>query len=511
MTQFSLETIQQEFKIHDSYQLEIKLDYELIENKNSHYQVHTYFFIPQSLGIAEEKFSTQKIAGNFQNYIRLKTPPFNFNEFFDHEHSPLNVITALMDSPDWRKDTETGKCILEQFKLFSAMIKTAIRDHLELVNLRLETAPSETNAAHHLKELINNYTKGANKISKLYRKLFRHFSAAYISPELFQAYQLTDESLSILFEEGAVDMYRMLDEHFKEEELEADLIQFRQELQTLAQTESEHRRSLGYLSILQPKGHNETFINRVSALKKYSSKVLHLEIAEQKEGRMLEQLGFALAAGLSMIFATVVAFYYQTNYGSFTLPVFAALVVGYMFKDRIKELMRDYIAGTLLNKFFDHRINIRKEGKRQKLGMIKKKVFFSSASRVPNQVMRKREESITDLLDDNIQGETVLCHARDISLRAAAFEQIFTSNLSVTGINDIIRMDVRFLLNRMDDPTQERFTLGTDGVQVVRGRKVYFVYVVSKYKSLAPHKETMYKLHRVVLNRKGIIRVENLG
>jgi hypothetical protein len=511
MTTFSLETIQQDFKIHDSYQLEIKLDYSLIENKNTNYQVHTYFFVPYSLDIDSSRYTSDEISSNIMNYIRLKTPPFNLEEFLTNESSPLKVIDTLMDFPDWRKDNKINTQIIEQLKLLGAMIKTAIRDHLDLIHQRLLEAPTDEVAVHYLESLIKNYLKGVSKAGKSYRKLFRYFNTANISPELFQAYQRTDEFISTQFEEGTVDLYRMLEEYF-EDETQAELVQnFREDLQDLAQSEIEHRQAMGYRSILREEGPNEEFVYLTSALKKYTSDVLHLQISQQREGFLLEQVGFAIAAGLAMIFATVVAFYFQASYGSLTFPVFIALVVGYMFKDRIKELMRRWIAGALVGKFFDHRIDIRKEGKRKKLGTIKKKVFFTKLDRVPKKVRRKREEAITDILDDEFAGESVLCHAREINLRANAFQGIFSSNLPVSGINDIIRIDIRFLLNRMDEPIDTRYILGKEGIRSVKARRVYYVYVVSKYKSISPHKETLYNLHRIVLSRKGIIRVESLN
>lgn len=508
MTNFSLETIQQDFKIHDSYQLEIKLDYHLIENQNTNYQVHTYFFIPYSLGINSSRYTSEEISSNILNYIRLKTPPFNLEEFLTNGSSPLIVIDKLLELPDWRKDTEVNDQLIEQMKLFGAMIKTAIRDHLDLIHQRLQDAPTDTVAIQYLESLIKNYIKGGAKAVKAYRKFLRYFNAANIPPELFQIYQITDEFISTQFEEGAVDIYRMLDEYF-EDETHADLVHdFQEGLRNFALAETEHRRSMGYRSILQEKGQNEEYVYLVSALKKYITNVLHLQISEQREGILLEQIGFAIAAGLAMLFATIVAFYFQSLYGSLTFPVFIALVIGYMFKDRIKELMREWVAGSLVGKFFDQRIVLRKAGKRQKLGVIKKKVFFSKLDRVPKKVRRKRDTAIVDIIDNEFAGESVLCHAREINLQANAFQEMFSSNLPVSGINDIVRIDIRFLLNRMDEPVDTRFLMGEDGIQSVRARRVYYVYVVSKYKSISPKKETLYVLHRVVLSRKGIIRVE---
>ena len=102
--------------------------------------------------------------------------------------------------------------------------------------------------------------------------------------------------------------------------------------------ETAHRTLRGYGSVLKIGDENETYAFRASVIKKYVSEVLHLTIDAQHEGKGIEQVLLAFAAGISMVFATEVAFYFRSVYGSFTFPAFVALTVGYMFKDRIKQL-----------------------------------------------------------------------------------------------------------------------------------------------------------------------------
>ena len=51
-----LEMIQQSAILHDQYQIEFKLDYELGKGGNMHYRISTYIFVPKSLGISEESY-----------------------------------------------------------------------------------------------------------------------------------------------------------------------------------------------------------------------------------------------------------------------------------------------------------------------------------------------------------------------------------------------------------------------------------------------------------------------
>ena len=69
-----LHTIQQAINPHDRYQIEIKLDYELLDDNKTNYRVYTYFFLPRSLGISAESYRKKDFYRDVQNYIRLKTP-----------------------------------------------------------------------------------------------------------------------------------------------------------------------------------------------------------------------------------------------------------------------------------------------------------------------------------------------------------------------------------------------------------------------------------------------------
>ena len=80
-----------------------------------------------------------------------------------------------------------------------------------------------------------------------------------------------------------------------------------------------------------------------------------LNAKKKREGIIAEQVYFSVAAGISMIFATAIAFSFQQRYGNFTMPFFVALVVSYMLKDRIKELFRYYFAHKHRSKYFDNK------------------------------------------------------------------------------------------------------------------------------------------------------------
>ncbi|MGJ8646010.1 MAG: hypothetical protein ACSHXJ_03875 [Marinomonas colpomeniae] len=71
-----------------------------------------------------------------------------------------------------------------------------------------------------------------------------------------------------------------------------------------------------------------------------------INISQQNRalGLMREQIAFSISAFLSMSLTTLIVFYFQRGYGTVSFAVFMALCVSYIFKDRFKELFRNYVA-----------------------------------------------------------------------------------------------------------------------------------------------------------------------
>lgn len=71
----TLDTLDESFKLHDKYQLEMKFTYPLNpDSMLNSYHVDTYIFLPNSLGITPLTYSKEDFYADLQEYIRLKTP-----------------------------------------------------------------------------------------------------------------------------------------------------------------------------------------------------------------------------------------------------------------------------------------------------------------------------------------------------------------------------------------------------------------------------------------------------
>ncbi len=297
-----LEIIQQAIKSHDKYQIEIKLDYELLDDKETHYRIYTYIFVPHSLDINQDSYQKKDFYRDVQNYIRLKTPVLGLDDFGKLPTSPLVNIQQLIKINGWNHDNQLQERVIRSLKMLSAMLKSSLREHFNLIHKRIAEAPKSAKIHQIIHNLIEEFVNGTSHFTSDYRTLFAAFNLPSVNKEVFRAYSLTDESISLLIEEAAVEMYQIVETYLKSEKRQLLLAQ----LQARVKTETKHRLARGYTSILMMDEGNETYIFRASVLKKYAASVLHLSTAVSREGRGMEHFLFAIAAGVSMIIATTI-------------------------------------------------------------------------------------------------------------------------------------------------------------------------------------------------------------
>jgi hypothetical protein len=499
-----LEMIQQSAISHDHYQVELKLDYKLDRGKETHYRISTFIFVPRSLGITEKSYPKDEIYRDIKNYIRIKTPEMSLRGLIDNEISPLRAVQLIIQQPSWYLEDWLSDQMIHALRLFGAMFKSSLREHLNLMDKRIKIASPNAKIYSLVGNLIDELIDQSEKISVCYRMLYAELNLPYVRKEVFLAYSLVDEYISLLIEESATELFKIVSQHYDG----TDQAQYLHKLNEIVKKETGHRVLHGYGSILKVGDENETYAFRASVIKKYVSGVLHLSTDAQREGEGIEQILLALAAGISMVFATVVAFYFQRVYGTFTFPAFVALIIGYMFKDRIKQLGQTLFAGKLHANLFDRRINIRTLDGKYKLATLREKITFMKESEISQEVRSARQQDPFADLDNDRQGETVICHTKDIVLNADLFQRAFVGLPRTSGLNDIIRYDIHPYLRKMADPVEDQLLLFDEELKVVHSHKVYHINFVSQYTSISPQNEKIYKRMRLVLNRLGIKRIE---
>lgn len=497
------ETIQQQVLAHDRFQVEMKHFYRLQPNRKSQYRISTYIFLPQSLGINGSVYTQREFYRRVQNYVRLRPPDFTLPELRSQPRSPLVQLQQILCEDGWETDVRKQSRVITSLKFLRAILNNQLNRRLRRMDPN--TGRTISNPATHVSTEAERFLQEISDFAGDFHSIIRQMEETEAGDAVVQNYRLTDESISLLLDEGYLTAYLLVEQYVQGDEKS----RLQEALTAQIEQEAEYRQAQGYHAQLLPNSDNEEYLFRSSALKKFTSNVLYLLASVEPEGRTLEHLLFAIVAGVSMVFATVIAFYFQVRFGTFTFPVFAALVVGYMFKDRIKELGRLLSVRLLRNVLYDRRITLETYDHRHKLGYLREKVNFVPAGELPLVVRELRRQGQTTGLEGDGQEESVIGYTKSVTLFSQKFERIYPGGPPLTGVSDILRLDVRPFLHKMDDPVQRKQLLKEGTIHWIRCKKVYHIHLVSVIQDSNGAKPR-YTSSLLTLNRKGIVRVENL-
>lgn len=276
-------------------------------------------------------------------------------------------------------------------------------------------------------------------------------------------------------------------------------------LSAVVRREREYRERAGF-PVADPASpdHNRTVILHRSVLKKYIESDLFLTSRTKRDGVAMKQFYFSIAAGLSMVFATAIAFSFQQRFGNFTMPLFVALVVSYMLKDRIKDTMRYYFAHRLKAKYFDNRTRF--GVKDRNVGQIREGVDFIPEDQVPREVMELRSRTPLLEAENRISDEKIILFRKMVELDPELLRH--EEHYSIDGINDIMRLYLSSFILKTDNPRIPLHYLDEqDTVRTAAGEKVYYLNIVVQ---LRHGPQLDYHRYRVTFGRDGIRGMEEL-
>ncbi len=186
------------------------------------------------------------------------------------------------------------------------------------------------------------------------------------------------------------------------------------------------------------------------------------------------------------------------------MPLFVALVVSYMLKDRIKELMRFYFAHRLGKNYFDRKTTISMN--ERVVGWIKDGVDFISERKVPEEIIERRARP--DLLeaDNRNGGEKIILYRKWVQLDPEALDEY--SQYDIAGVNEILRFNVGSFVQKMDERDYELYVpRGKVDYGLIMGDKIYYLNFLIQ---LLHGEQVEYKRYRLVINRDGIQEIQKM-
>ena len=479
-------------KIHDKFTLEFKVGFNTEEAikpmKYSDFVMNTWIFVPNSLDINADKYRKEDFYRDLKSDVRLITPPYSLRDLANDEQllpnqSLTDDFNDLFIAPDDTLDLE------HSLKMYCAIAKSAFRD-------AFRNAIQLTENQERISE-VRAYLDDVTKVIHRFRSLAQKLENNPLNENIQKDFAYADEFLSNILEQYT---YQLRDNvrNLHPEEYEILEKQFKQVLLN----EKSYRQAKGYLSIKpdDAKG-NSDFVFRASLLKKFAESDLFLKSNKRKNTFLVEQILYSAAAGIAMLMATVSSFFFQQRYGNFTFPFLVALVIGYMFKDRLKDWLRLAFARRVSSKVFDTRTDFRIKGR--KIGWSKDSFDFIDGDKVLPEVIQMRNR-IPLFAEVSGKDEKIILYRKKVQVWRTALAK--ASPFPLKGINDIIRYNITEFVRKMDNPSLPLSgSWEENDYRPIVGEKIYRLHFVIQ---CVFEGQTEYKRVVVKCNKNGIIAVE---
>ena len=482
-------------RIHDKYQIEFKTHYRFKrQEEHTEYDVEIYMFMPNSLDLDHDNYPKYLFYRDLQTYLRFETPKIALRHVASGKGNPFQSMEecfqklAADPSPGYLSNYEN------QLKMFCCVVRKAMSEHIAFV--------SRKDDPRDIDYLVENYISHTTDMLDKFRGLRMIITIPTIDEKTFSMYALIDEYLSLVTDEYS---YRLL-ETLKKKGL-GNYDEHKKSILQMISNEIEYRKAKCYLAGPKENDDNEELVYRMQSLKKSTESVLFLNTHARPEGKMAQQMIFGAAAGLAMIWATAVALYAQYVFGIFTMAFFITLVVSYIFKDRIKELVRDYLSSKLQRFFFDQKTRICTGSRKHKIGISRESFSFVGDDTIDNEVVELRNRDQISRSGEYSVGEKTLLYRKKISVFPRYFEQVY-QNLHIKGVTDITRYSVARLTRKMGNPKRHLFITDGKDYRRINARKVQHINFIIRYTA---HDESCLKRFRLVMDRGGIRRLEEVS
>jgi len=435
-----------------------------------------YLFIPDSLNINEQTYSKSDFYNDYSGHIRLFTPRYNLKTLIKRL---LNLIEFL------KIDIDKS----EKFEYINYETKMIVCSYIE-----------------YLKEISQNIEDKKLKIKKIKNLVQKIKKFNELKNELFFLHSTSqnDEIRHLL--KSSVEYISLITQRYlfvintKLRSQESTYIDTINEIINIINNEISFEKEKDLPFISNDDNMNEKVIFRYSVFKKYFYSILFLKQDIEEDAKKIRQFYYAIAAGISMIFATTVVFITQQKYGNFTTPFFVALVLSYMFKDRIKDLTKGYFEKKLKIKAYDFRDKIYDMDRHKLFGYFQKKVKFIRKNELDKRIIKARLLQTNNRLSTWYLNEKILKYEKNITLYNKNIKDAYDN--AIEGVTDIMRFDISRFKTKMSDAKVPLYRVGHNDLYGQRVYHINMVFVVSQGKQ-----DEILKI-RLVLTKEGIKRIE---
>jgi hypothetical protein len=501
----------EEIHFRDKWQFEIKSHYMPSAKQSRHiYSQELYLFIPATLQVSPETYTKEQFYQDQTNLIRYKTPEFSLQEIINPEErkSPLNQIKRLLADPSIKGSDLNGAegRIEKELKLLGNMVRTTLRNEASsLLNILHKLRPDEDSTAFvqpvttlliHLDIFLKEYQnlqrlfreKGAQNLEKVHLYV-ADFISVYINNYLAPVLEAMRRNFPDQFPEIDEKLCKVLinEKAWREKWLE--------EPKNLDSSTSE----------------NETILYQIGLLNKYVIDALLLNVSVDPIDKRYRNIIGSLAAALAMSIYILLFVWQGSVFVINSSPFIIFTVFIYVLKDRLKDEIKNLSMKQAFRWFSDYKTEIRTPDNKTVIGELRESFSYLAPSTIPEDVIIERNIEQHKTLEAIRRNEQVMYYKKSVTLKnmSKANQDPFS------GLNVIFRLDIHRFLNKASNSIQPYSTIDPETLKLTHTLlpKVYHLNIVLKnsYVRADNSIKMEIKKYRIIANKEGILRVENLS
>jgi hypothetical protein len=498
------------YKPHDKFRVELKFEYNLNQDTpESDFLVEAYMFIPQALGLTDNLLRSTDFFSDIRSYMRYAVQPMDLADLADFKNSvsPLaRVREFLQNGKIVERTNQPANFFLHESKLITCIFKETVKVELNKIEAVVKAGKKNPEALEYSLDLMETLNKQVATVQKQFytlSDLVKDNSFVSINDDEgfagvceFFYYEMNLFYVSIFEIINQVEFLGGKVKSFKEK-IKADYVVF-----------GEYAKAKKYIQLNEDSSdrNRERFIYREGKLKKFVSSILFLN-RDLKSNKKTEELFFAIAAGMAMMFAVLMAvisaYYWPIN----SVPWMLFVVFVYVIRDRGKAWMQEKFR-SLAPVYMAHRTQKLVEENVGLVGSLKEWLVFRNYEQVPLDIMEVRTSN-REMVGAFKKSEDILFYKKQIKLNN---QFIYTNHQRVNKVVNILRFNMKRFCAYMDDPSKVLKVVDENGsVNPILGRKVYHLNMVFKITSnFGKENAESEKLNlKIVISRDGIERIES--
>lgn len=524
---------QGEVDLHDSWQVELETicPVSQVGSITTHVQ-EFYFFIPSSLQISQENYSKEHFYNDRTHFVRQKTAVCTLEELsqkydwvklaYPNKPSIFSHVGNLLPNTS---HLEIKEHLFLSANIFRSSLRKRTRELFELLKSRgivnrdffkdrSEGAIDcvECDEVFDLSEVQYVVSQFVSLILQAL-ETWRNMAKAHLpqipecSPFVYEAFSCADQyvSTSVDFYLSATLSYIQPFSFSKLSEEIGEVLQSEKEYRSEKYNEPSsfsHCSEIEKETVLYERNWNEKLIRSVLflTLKKHSF--------SQRWGHIIA----SFAAGLAAFLYLFILFWKSTVLVVNSMTFIIASSVLYIFKDRIKEVVKSVFQQQACRFFDDFRTDIYASEKSfLPFGRIKEYYMSLYPGSVPPDIQKLRSWG-SPRKHLFIQGqETVLYYRKRISLKREG-DWITKTGDKPLSLHTIFRYNIHRLFEKASDPYEEIICYDEENkFRTISFPKVYHINLIVKtVTGGACGDQSLFKKYRIVADKTGIKRIERL-